>query len=87
MEVTTWDTKCSGKEQALKVLEEAAEVFSAVENLEASPLPVDRIFLIALADEIADVLTAICNLARKYRIDVPAALIRCEQRNHKRGRC
>jgi phosphoribosyl-ATP pyrophosphohydrolase len=39
-----------------------------------------------LADEIADVIQAACNLADRYNINVAAAMKRCEQRNRDRGR-
>lgn len=39
-----------------------------------------------LADEVADVIQASCNLAFACGIDVRAALDRCEERNRARGR-
>jgi NTP pyrophosphatase (non-canonical NTP hydrolase) len=39
-----------------------------------------------LADEIADVIQAACNLAARYDLDLGAAMERCERRNRKRGR-
>lgn len=39
-----------------------------------------------LADEIADVIQAACNLADRHGIDLQAAMERCEERNRKRGR-
>ena len=39
-----------------------------------------------LADEIADVIQAACNLAARYDLDLEAAMERCEQRNRERGR-
>ena len=39
-----------------------------------------------LADEIADCIQACCNLADRYGIELQAAMERCEERNHKRGR-
>jgi len=39
-----------------------------------------------LADEIADVIQAACNLAQRYDIDLQSAIERCEERNRKRGR-
>ena len=77
LEIATWHTCCSDKEQAVKVLEEAAEVFSAWESCESFDV---------LADEIADVITAACNLARMYELDMHAAMERCEKRNRERGR-
>lgn len=88
LEIATWDTACSGKEQAVKVLEEAAEVFSAWEKTE---LPVVQFgggspFMGELADEIADAITAACNLARMYKLDMHTAMERCAERNRDRGR-
>lgn len=95
IEVEPFVLDCTDKEQACKVLEEAAEVFGAWQalddNLEfqaqyhkatigATLAHVD------LADEIADVIQAACNLAERYGIDVAAAMARCEQRNRERGR-
>lgn len=83
---------CSAKEQATKVLEEAAEVFGAWQSVD----DVDRHYALLcenenwslpdLADEIADVIQAACNLAYRYGIDISAAMIRCEERNRERGR-
>jgi NTP pyrophosphatase (non-canonical NTP hydrolase) len=39
-----------------------------------------------LADEIADCVQACCNLAARYGIDLQAAMNRCFERNHERGR-
>lgn len=39
-----------------------------------------------LADELADVVQAACNLADRYGIDLRAAMARCEERNCERGR-
>lgn len=84
-------TQCTSKEQACKVLEEAAEVFGAWQRVDDA----DRNFMFSeegnwhlpdLADEIADVIQAACNLAYRYGIDVAAAMKRCEQRNRERGR-
>lgn len=80
------------KEAALKPLEEASEAHAAFqaydrcvamghpETLWAEARYVD------LADEIADTIQASVNLAARYRIDLPAALKRCEERNRARGR-
>jgi NTP pyrophosphatase (non-canonical NTP hydrolase) len=40
----------------------------------------------ALADELADVVQVVCNLAARYGIDMGAAMRRCERRQHERGR-
>lgn len=39
-----------------------------------------------LADELADCITACCNLAARYGIDLQAAVERVEQKNRERGR-
>jgi len=39
-----------------------------------------------LADELADCVTACCNLADRYGLDLQAALDRVEKRNEERGR-
>ena len=77
------------KAQALKVLEEAAEVFGAwqlmrdtVESgLNAKYEKAD------LIDEIADTITACCNLAAALGVtDLTSHLAACEERNRERGR-
>lgn len=77
------------KAQALKPLEEAAEVFGAwqlmrdtVESgLNAKYEKAD------LIDEIADTIQACCNLAAALGVDDLAPyLARCEERNRERGR-
>lgn len=80
------------KESAVKVLEEAAESFgswqvldleNARANDEKSYMPALRTHL---ADEIADVVQAACNLADRYGLNIEAAMERCEIRNRERGR-
>lgn len=77
------------KAQALKPLEEAAEVFGAwqlmrdtVESgLNAKYEKAD------LIDEIADTIQACCNLAAALGVyDLTPYLARCEERNRERGR-
>lgn len=70
------------KENAKKVQEEAGEAFAEYVILQERP---DR-STTRLADEIADVIQASCNLAARYGIDLQAAMERCEQRNRERGR-
>lgn len=63
------------KEQALKVLEEAAEVVEAFKSGED------------VNDEIADTIQACCNLAAALGVtDLTPYLARCEERNRRRGR-
>ena len=81
------------KECARKVVEEAAEAFSAWETLSTSAVldgigfnPHIERRTAVLADEIADCVTACVNLAVRYHIDLQAALDRVEARNRERGR-
>ena len=71
----------SDKDGARKVVEEAAEAFSAWEGIDKFGMP-----SYYLADELADTITACVNLAHRYRIDLQAALVRVEERNRERGR-
>lgn len=92
IEVTPFVVDCSEKEQACKVLEEAAEVFGAWQTLDLEyarandEKPYMPFLRDAMADEIADVIQASCNLAERYGIGVAAAMVRCEKRNRERGR-
>lgn len=77
------------KAQALKVLEEAAEVFSAWQELEKyKDYPSNHIYEESdLINEIADVIQACVNLISAYGItDFEVAMTNCEKRNRKRGR-
>lgn len=77
------------KAQALKVLEEAAEVFSAWQEWEKyEGYPSNRIYEESdLMDEIADVIQACVNLISAYGItDFNLPMVNCEMRNRKRGR-
>ena len=84
--------ECDPKGVAAKVLEEAAEVYGAWQDL-ATPgsefvmefgggKPLER----RLADELADVITAACDLAKVCGLDLQAALDRNELRQRERGR-
>ncbi len=95
IEVTPFVLDCSEKEQACKVLEEAAEVFGAWQEIDAccGPRQCEQCEIINVcampvefADEIADVIQAACNLAERYGIDVEKAMRRCTERQHERGR-
>lgn len=70
------------KEAALKPLEEAAEVYGAWQDYQRFCMVGEGI----IADEIADTIQACCNLAKRYGIDLQAAMKRCQERNRKRGR-
>lgn len=76
------------KEQALKVLEEAAEIFGAWQLMrdtaEAGLNP--RHETAYLMDEIAGTIQACCNLAAALGVtDLTPYLARCEERSRKRG--
>lgn len=72
------------KAQALKVVEESAEVFSAWEGWQTVE---DEGVREMLLDEIADTIQACCNLASALGVDdMTPYLARCEERNRKRGR-
>ena len=88
--VQTFKDVSPDKAQALKPLEEAAEVFGAwqawrengptLDNAEAGL--VDRI-----VDECCDVITAACNLLASLGVtDLRDAMKRCEERQRERGR-
>lgn len=80
------------KESAVKVLEEAAEAFASYQTLEREyarandEKPYMPALRTELADEVADVIQAACNLAARYGLDLGSAMERCEQRNRDRGR-
>lgn len=85
------------KAQALKPLEEAAEVFGAwqrIDRMSAAFNTVDEInsqmmcdMQNDLMDEIAGTIQACCNLAAALGVhDLTPYLARCEERNRKRGR-
>lgn len=78
------------KEAALKPLEEAAEVFGAWQvydtTHEDKNTVMEQWLILDVADELADVVQAACNLAARYGIDLDAAMERCRERNHRRGR-
>lgn len=84
--------ECDPKGVAAKVLEEAAEAYGAWQDLAAPGAelvieyvggkPLER----RLADELADVITAACDLAKVCGLDLQAALNRNERRQIERGR-
>ena len=93
LEISTFRADCTDKEQAVKVLEEAAEAYGAWESdgkilpSDNQPIPA-RIGMLGtrLADELADCITACCNLAERYGLDLQDALDRVERKNRERGR-
>lgn len=78
------------KAHALKVLEEAAEVFGAWQNWHEfnCHLPEESQNVRAhLVDECADVIQATCNLLYSIGVtDMALPMGACEQRNRERGR-
>ena len=98
LEVHPFRADCTDKDAAVKVLEEAAEVYGAwqtvawVEEKTSFGHPaksgdvVRRHFADELADEIADFVTACCNLAARNGIDLQTALDRVRAKNEERGR-
>jgi NTP pyrophosphatase (non-canonical NTP hydrolase) len=88
LDVNTFRTDCTDKEQAVKLLEEASEAYAAWQALGkpwADFMPRESL-LDALADELADTITACANLAKRYGLDLQAAIDRVEARNRERGR-
>ena len=73
------------KAQALKPIEEAAEVFGAWQTwVDGGDLASDRL---ALVGECADVVQAVCNLLDALGVeDMRVALDDCRRRNIERGR-
>lgn len=95
--VRTFPNAAPTKAQALKVLEEAAEVFGAWQQLDGASrvfTDVDECSAMTMAslkydllDEIADTIQACCNLAASLGVtDMTAYLACCEERNRERGR-
>lgn len=79
----------ASKAQALKPLEEAAEVFAAWQaRVAAHELHHGVVDAgAALVDECCDVITATCNLLAALGVtDLTEAMAACEERNRKRGR-
>lgn len=73
------------KEQALKVLEEAAEVFCEWQI--CGGYLEEQSAVDCITGEIADTIQACCNLAASLGVtDMTAHLARCEERNRERGR-
>lgn len=73
----------SPREQAVKVLEEAAELFGVVDTHG------DLIDDVALRRECSDVIQAVCNLLASVgyaRLDFEPDMLDCRKRNEYRGR-
>lgn len=87
--VRVFDAVINDKQQALKPLEEAAEVFGAWQNLrDAKELPRSAAqYRYALLDECADVIQATLNLVAALGCeDMRDFMAQCESRNRRRGR-
>ena len=75
------------KAQALKVLEEAAEVVEAFKQRDPRDETHIGYATANVLDEIADTIQASCNLAAALGVtDLTPYLARCEERNRRRGR-
>lgn len=76
------------KEQALKVLEEAAEVFGAWQLWDEVYYDNSRKFAqVALLNECAEVIQATCNLVSAYGVsEFRPRMADCRLRNEERGR-
>lgn len=73
----------SPREQAVKVLEEAAELFGVVDTHG------DLIDDVAMRRECSDVIQAVCNLLASVgyaRLDFEPDMLDCRHRNENRGR-
>lgn len=75
------------KAQALKVLEEAAEVVEAFKQRDPRDVTHIGYATANVLDEIADTIQASCNIAAALGVtDLTPYLARCEERNRRRGR-
>ena len=75
------------KAQALKVLEEAAEVVEAFKQRDPRDVSHIGYATANVLDEIADTIQASCNLAYALGVtDLTPHLAQCEERNRERGR-
>lgn len=87
--VRAFDDVQPDKAQALKPLEEAAEVFGAWQLMQSEGEITDRYekLRLVLMDECADVIQATLNLVAALGCeDMRGSMIRCEDRNRDRGR-
>ena len=87
-DVRTFPNARTDKAQALKVLEEASEVFGAWQALDRAQSFNDiDCSIVNLVDECADLITATSNLLVELDIDdMRPAIKACEKRNVERGR-
>jgi NTP pyrophosphatase (non-canonical NTP hydrolase) len=85
--VRTFPHVATNKAQALKVLEEAAEVVEAFKQRDPRDETHIGYATANVLDEIADTIQACCNLAASLGVtDLTPYLARCEERNRRRGR-
>lgn len=86
--VRTFEVVRCDKAQALKPLEEAAEVFGAWQKFDTAETPGEQAAARReVLDEIADVVQACCNLAQALGVDdMRGEMEACEARNAERGR-
>ena len=85
--VRTFPNVAPDKPQALKVLEEAAEVVEAFRQRDPRDETHIGYATANVLDEIADTIQACCNLAAALGVtDLTPYLARCEERNRERGR-
>ena len=85
-EVAVFDHVEPNKEQALKILEEAAEVFGAWQEWDRKEMFYGDTRN-SVINEIADVIQACANLVSSLELrDLTSAMGHCEQRNIERGR-
>lgn len=84
-EVATFPDAKADKAQALKVLEEAAEVFGALQAGYDHDHPNPSRW--PILDECVDVIQAVCNLVAAYGVtDFAPYMDMCKRRNEERGR-
>lgn len=81
-DVVCFDDPKPDKEQAVKVLEEAAEVFGAWQEWDAGKIDGGWV-----VDELCDVVQASANLLFAMGVtDLRPDMLECEERNRSRGR-
>lgn len=84
--IRTFPNAKPDKAQALKVLEEAAEVVEAFKQRDPRDETHTGYATANVLDEIADTIQASCNLAAALGVtDLTPYLARCEERNRRRG--
>ena len=86
LEITPFPNAEANREQVLKILEEAAEVFSAWEDYDTYNGLLGPI--VPLLEECADVITAVCNMVEglDHSWDFQEYINRCYEKNYERGR-